>query len=126
MSNVLLCGLLLACGAEVQPVVCPAWSDFRDWTLQGSPVALHPDACGRYTTANFRGHGEVRLYRDQGGIVGAQVLSDCADYVLQIGDVPFHGRVGELYTSAAVRAPAMVRLALPDSCWVSLRLDFKL
>jgi hypothetical protein len=115
---------LAGCGAEVQPVECPGWEDLRAWRLTGTPHTLEHDRCGA-TTARLRGPGEIQARRDAGGTLGAQVIADCAGYVLFLGDVPFRGRVGELYTSATLPSPASVQLTVPASCWASLRLDFK-
>ena len=121
---IVLLALLAGCGAAIEPVTCPQWEDLRLWQITGSAHALEFDNCHRATTARLRGPGEIQALRDATGTLGAQVHADCTGYVLYLGTVPFHGRAGELYTSAALLSPASARLTVPASCWASLRLDF--
>ena len=116
---------LSACGAGMPPVTCPEFEDLRLWQVTGSPHTFERDNCGRDTKAHLRGPGEIQALRDVAGTLGALVTADCPGYVLYLGTVPFRGRVGELFTSATMPSPATVRLTVPASCWVSLRLDFK-
>lgn len=116
---------LSACGAATQPVTCPEFQDLRLWQVTGSPHTFERDNCGRDTKAHLRGPGEIQALREEGGTLGALVNADCPGYVLYLGLVPFRGRVGELFTSATLPAPASMRLTVPSGCRASLRLDFK-
>lgn len=118
--------LLLGCGAEVQPVVCPAWDSLRNWTIEGSPVVLQPDNCGRLTSLQFLGPGEITLSRPQGGLVGIRGYATCEDVTYRVGTLPFVvKRPGVFYVSSVLVAPSTVTVRLGPVCEATINMEFR-
>lgn len=122
----LLClAVLASCGASVAPPVCVAWDDLRNWLIEGSPVSLHPDACGRLTTLKMRGPGRVVLTRETGGTVGVSAESDCSSSLFRLGAVPIHSQNGVWYMSAVLPPPSVVSAQLEEGCATTMHLEYR-